>query len=153
MQSVLECLRRILTKRGVQVHFRPRNTLRELLVAPKNKIKKEDQCGIVYKLSCVDCPATYEDKTKRSLGTRVSEHRREGSPIAEHRDRGHNIPSDHVQIIDKDPAWFTRGSGKQLTLGSTKTHSIRTEADTISRRFTLIFWADWYLKTKPGAQI
>ena len=45
---------------------------------------------------------------KGSLGIRVSEHCTEGSPNAEHRNRGQNIRSELVLIIDKGPAWFTR---------------------------------------------
>ena len=89
-----------LTKRGVQVHFNPRNTLCELLVAPKDKIKKEDQCGVIYKLSCVDCHATYVRETGRSLGARMSGHRGEGSPIAEHGGRGRGVPSGWARIVD-----------------------------------------------------
>ena len=71
VRGVSEGLRRILVKRGIQVHFKPRNKLRELLVALKDKVAKDDQCGVVYKVSCNDCEASYVGETGRSLGTRM----------------------------------------------------------------------------------
>ena len=96
-QEVLTCK----DKKGVQVHFRPQNTLRELLVAPKDKMKKvwtSVEWSINFPVQTV-YPHTLR-KQKRSLGTRLSEHRK-APPL---QNTGHNIPSDQVQIIGKDPA-------------------------------------------------
>ena len=105
-----EGLRRILSKHGIQVHFKPRNTLREQLVAPKDKVKKEERCHTVYEHTCKSCNASYIGETKRPLSIRSSEHKREPSPVAIHaRDTGHNIPTDEPQILDQDESWFGRG--------------------------------------------
>ncbi|XP_072022385.1 uncharacterized protein [Amphiura filiformis] len=107
---VSEGLRRVLTKQGIQVHFKPRNTLRELLVSPKDKIRKEERCHTVYNIACQSCNATYIGETKRPLGVRSREHKREPSPVALHvRITGHSIPTEQVKIIDQDESWFGRG--------------------------------------------
>ena len=109
-RGVSEGLRRVLVKRGIQVHFKPRNTLRELLVSPKDKIKKEERCHTVYEHSCRTCNASYIGETKRPLGVRSTEHKREPSPVAIHkRDTGHDIPTDQPRILDQDESWFGRG--------------------------------------------
>ena len=97
-------------KRGIQVHFKPRNKLRELLIAPKDKVAKNDQCGVVYKVSCNDCEASYVGETGRSLGTRMSEHRHENSAVQTHANTtGHEIRPDKAKILDKESNWYTRG--------------------------------------------
>ena len=109
-RGVSEGLRRVISKSGVQVHFKPRNTLREHLVSPKDKLKKEERCHTVYEHMCKTCRASYIGETKRPLGVRSKEHKRESSPVTLHaRDTGHNIPIDQAKIIDQDESWFGRG--------------------------------------------
>ena len=109
-RGVSEGLRRVITKGGVGVHFKPRNTLREHLVSPKDKFKKEERCHTVYEHSCKTCAASYIGETKSPLGVRSSEHKREPSPIAIHaRITGHNIPTDEPRVLDQDETWFGRG--------------------------------------------
>ena len=62
--GVSEELGRVITKGGVGVHFRSRNTLREHLVSPKDKFKKEECCHTVYEHSCKTCAALYIGETK-----------------------------------------------------------------------------------------
>ena len=42
----------------------------------KDKSDKWDQTGVVYKFTCKNCPATYIGETKRSLKTRINEHKK-----------------------------------------------------------------------------
>ena len=110
VRGVSEGLRRILVKKGIQVHFKPSNKLRDLLVAPKDKISKDDQCNVIYKVSCSDCPASYVGETGRSLGTRMSEHNHDNSAVKMHASStGHEIRPDKAKILDKESNWFTRG--------------------------------------------
>ena len=52
----------------------------------------------------------YIGETKRPLGVRSSEHKREPSPVAIHaRTTGHNIPIDEPCVLDQDESWFGRG--------------------------------------------
>ena len=110
VRGVSEGLRRIISSRGVQVHFKPRNTLRQQLVSPKDKIQKKEKCNTVYHIKCDNCPASYIGESKRPLGVRASEHKREPSPVAEHaKNTGHTIPPGNAKILDTDPNWMGRG--------------------------------------------
>ena len=110
VRGVSEGLRRVISSRGVTVHFKPRNTLRSFLVSPKDKISKSEKCHTVYNFQCRNCRASYIGETKRPLGVRASEHKREPSPVAEHaKATGHSIPVEDVKILDTDPSWLGRG--------------------------------------------
>ena len=50
-KGLSEELRRTFKALGVGTYFKPRNTLRQLLVAPKDPSKKE-KCGVVYLIKC-----------------------------------------------------------------------------------------------------
>ena len=41
-----------------------------------DKSDKWDRTGVGYKFSCKSCPATYIRETKRSLKTRINEHKK-----------------------------------------------------------------------------
>ena len=59
-----------------------------MLVPPKGKNKKEQQCGVVYQITCEDYKEKYVRETARTLGTRLKEHTtmkgQVTSAIAEH---------------------------------------------------------------------
>ena len=42
----------------------------------KDKDKPEDRQGVVYKIKCCDCQASYIGGTGRNLSTRLTEHKR-----------------------------------------------------------------------------
>ncbi|XP_072014925.1 uncharacterized protein [Amphiura filiformis] len=97
-------------KRGIQVHFKPRNTPRQFLVSPKDKIDKKEKCHTVYNIQCQNCNAAYIGETKHPLGIRASEHRREPSQAAEQANyTGHSIPTASANILDTDSSWVDRG--------------------------------------------
>ena len=54
-----DALAKRIRKAGVAVHMRPTNTIRSRLVHPKDRVEKQDKCGVVYHISCEDCNANY----------------------------------------------------------------------------------------------
>ncbi|CAH1253587.1 CAD [Branchiostoma lanceolatum] len=52
IKTVSEPLRRIFASHGISTSFKPTNTLRQLLVAPKDKTPREEKCGVVYHIPC-----------------------------------------------------------------------------------------------------
>ena len=52
------------------------HTIRSILVAPKHKDHPQDTCGVVYKLTCHDCEASYIGETKRALKQGLKEHQK-----------------------------------------------------------------------------
>ena len=65
---------------------------------------KWDQTGVVYKFTCKNCPATCIGETKRSLKTRINEHKKNKnieSVIHTHRNSlNHEFNWDDTKIID-----------------------------------------------------
>ena len=59
----------------------PINTIRSILVHPKDKTPDANKCGVVYKFSCPQCTDTYGGETSRSLGTRFKKHSRLKPPL------------------------------------------------------------------------
>ncbi|XP_078600301.1 uncharacterized protein LOC144875260 [Branchiostoma floridae x Branchiostoma japonicum] len=113
IKGISETLMRLYRSKGVQCQFRPINTIRRNLVAPKDKIKMLERSGTVYHISCADCPATYVGESERPLRARLQEHKRPSSvssPVVEHvGKKQHKIDWDNVKVLDQDPDWFARG--------------------------------------------
>ena len=119
VRGASEALRRIFTKRGVSVHFKPANTLRSALVSPKDRLLPGNNCGTVYQITCNDCDSAYVGETGRQLNTRVAEHLRpstKNSPVGDHKRGGHNINNTDVKILDKDTDWFRRGVKEAINI-------------------------------------
>ena len=115
IQGVSEQLRRIFKGHGIPTYFRPVNTLRQLLVHPKDKLDNERTVGPVYHISCEDCPASYIGETERSLKSRFQEHQRPSSTTSEvsrhiHQDcPNHTVSLRNTKVLAVEPKWFERG--------------------------------------------
>ena len=116
--GVTEAITRRIRKTGVAVHSRPHSTIRKLLVAPKDKDKPEDKCGVVYHLTCKDCNAQYVGETERALKKRLAEHKRDSSPVGEHVFAQKHHLEDKVTILDRESRWFERGVKEAIHIRS-----------------------------------
>ena len=93
---------------GFKVAMKPYWTLRQDLVTPKDKIC--DKHGVVYKINCSECDATYIGQTGRNLSQRVKEHHTAtvkgqvtNSGIAQHAwDEHHDIDWDNIKILAQE---------------------------------------------------
>ena len=94
------------------------NTLRQLLVKPKDPVDKENVVGPVYKIKCEECEATYVGETERSLKSRFNEHRRPNSStskVAKHirtDQPEHAVELNNTEILTTEPRLFERGVKK-----------------------------------------
>jgi hypothetical protein len=106
-----------LVKHGIQVHFKPTNTIRQFLVNPKDPKPKEEMAGAVYFIPCKDCPATYIGETERPFKKRLQEHKRPSSknnPIVEHnKEYGHSIMESNIKILERETGWFLKRGVKE----------------------------------------
>ena len=115
IKGVSEQLRRIYKSYNIPAYFKPANTLRQILVKPKDKTPKEQVCGPVYQIKCNDCSDSYIGETERSLKARFMEHRRPSCSSSEvskhlHQDQpGHNIDLKQTKVLAVEPKWFERG--------------------------------------------
>ena len=63
VKGVSEKLRNIFRNHGVGIYHKPVNTLRQLLVHPKDKTEDQNKCGVIYKIECPDCHELYIGET------------------------------------------------------------------------------------------
>ena len=68
----------------VQVCFKGQNTIKLMLMHPKDKVDPSLQKDVVYQWSCIksNCKSSYIGETSRSLSEHVQEHSKEGSNSA-----------------------------------------------------------------------
>ena len=108
-----ESYKKIFKYTPIQVCFKGVNTLKSLLVHPKDNISTNQKKDIVYHWECQadGCNSSYIGETSRALGERVKEHSKSTtSAILNHcKDFHHPLPSiSDFNIIDKDPSQITR---------------------------------------------
>ena len=67
----------------IEVHFRSGKTLKDELVAPKDKDHITNKSGIIYRFKCdrLECDEEYIGETARTFGERLKEHLKAPSPI------------------------------------------------------------------------
>ena len=83
---------------GVGTYHRPINTIRSILVHPKDKTPDSQKCGLVYQVECPECPLTYIGETGRMLAMRMKDHLNLRNPltaVGEH----HKITKDSVRVL------------------------------------------------------
>lgn len=126
IRGVSEEIRRIMKQYNVQVFFKPVNTLRQLLVRPKDPLGKDRVVGPVYHITCDKCDANYVGETERSLRARFQEHRRPSSVTSEvsqhlHTEQpGHSVDIENVEILAVENRWFERGVKEATFIRSVK---------------------------------
>ena len=112
IKGLSENLQRLFRTHDVSTYHKPFNTLKSILVKPKDSIEKEDQCGLVYHIRCKDCSDTYIGETGRNMAIRFKEHTsRKGtnSAIKEHLEaKNHSCSLEDVRILEKEDDWYKR---------------------------------------------
>ena len=110
-----ETIARILQPYNIRVAHKPITTSRRLLTNIKGKDKPEDRQGVVYKIKCCDCQASYVGETGRNLSTRLTEHKRAtkngdvNNHIAEHcLKTKHQIDWDSATCITYSTDYYQR---------------------------------------------
>ena len=92
----------------VQVCFKGQNTIKSMLMHPKDKVDPSLKKDIVYQWSCTkpNCKSSYIRETSRSLCEWVKEHSKEGSNSAIYQHcstKGHPPPNiDQFKVIDQE---------------------------------------------------
>ena len=91
-------------KYGIQVSFKWGRTIKDLLVAPKDKDHITKESGIIYRYNCgrVECDEEYIVESSRTFGDRFREHLKAPSPIFDHFNiTGHNTTLENFSIVGR----------------------------------------------------
>ena len=112
ISKLSEQVARIFKSYNIPVYHKPINTLRSLLVYPKDRTAKAAKCGVVYDIKCPEYDQHYIGETARTLGTIITEHlscRQLLSAISEHKlNTGHQCSVKAVNILDHEENWHRR---------------------------------------------
>ena len=109
VKGLSEKLQRTFKKHGLGVYHKPQNTVRSMLVHPKDKTPTMKQCGVIYQIPCQGCSETYIGETARPLGTRLNEHKKPPSAVAEHQSNtGHPVDWDNTKVLEREDGTITR---------------------------------------------
>ena len=81
VEGVAEKLKRAFLKHNVATAMRPMNTLKNILVHPKDKKNITETSDVVYDIPCKGCDKSYIGETGRLFGTRLQEHRKDSDKI------------------------------------------------------------------------
>ena len=81
-KGLSESLKRTCQKYGVQVYFKGGNTIKSLLMAPKDKDPVMKKSGVIYRYKCdrVECDEEYIGESSRTFRERFKEHQKAPSP-------------------------------------------------------------------------
>ena len=77
LHGLSEAVTRAYRRRGISSAMKPFQTIKSLLVHPKDKRRHQDACECVYKIPCQNCDKTYLGETGRAFGAWLQEHRQE----------------------------------------------------------------------------
>ena len=89
----------------MEVYFRGGNTIRDLLVHPKDRDTILKKSGVIYRYRCgrVDCEEEYIGESDRTFGERYREHMRAPTPIMDHQNTtGHEVSLDNFSIVGRE---------------------------------------------------
>ena len=104
-KGLSEGFKNIGKKFGIQVHFKSGRTIKEELVAPKDKDHITKKSGVIYRFKCekLECDEEYIGETSRTFGERYREHLKAPSPINDHNNiSGHSTSLENFSIVGRE---------------------------------------------------
>ena len=110
-QGLSESFKNIGKKYGIQVHFKSGRTLKDELVAPKDKDHITKKSRIIYRFKCdsLECDEEYIGETSRTFGERFKEHLKAPSPIHDHSNiSGHTTTLENFSIVGREEQTLSR---------------------------------------------
>ena len=91
--------------------FKSGKTLKDELVAPKDKDHITRKSGIIYRFKCdrLECDEEYIGETSRTFGERFKEHLKAPSPIHDHSNTtGHTTSLENFSIVGREEQKLSR---------------------------------------------
>ena len=133
VKGVTEKITRVL-KPHARVSTKPGQSLRGMLVKPKDKRDKIQSTGLVYQYKC-ECGKVYIGETCRSIRARATEHKRairngdeNHSGISKHViETGHSILWEEVKILAYETEWRKRKIKEGIFIERAKDNILNTK--------------------------
>ena len=119
MQGLSESCKNICRKHGVEMYFRGGNTIRDLLVHPKDRDTILQKGGVIYRYKCgrVDCVEEYIGESGRTFAERFREHIRAASPTHDHHNiTGHELSLDKFSIVGREDQNIARATKEAILI-------------------------------------
>ena len=119
-EGLSETIKNIGKKYGIEVHFKSGKTLKDELVAPKDKDHITNKSGIIYTFKCdrLECDEEYIGETARTFGERLKEHLKAPSPIYDHSNiSGHNANINNFSIVGREDQNLSRLIKESMFIG------------------------------------
>ena len=116
-KGLSESLKKICGKHGGQVYFKGGNTIKNLLVAPKDQDPILNKSGVIYRYRCgrVDCNEEYIGESSKTFGERFRQHQKAPSPIYNHSNNtGHQVTIDNFSIVGREDQNLSRAIKEAL---------------------------------------
>ena len=151
IKGIGEKFKKICNKQGIRVHFKGTNTVKQLLMAPKDKDPKLTKSGIIYRYQCpnINCTEQYIGESGRSLGERYREYLKAPSPIHLHTSTtGHPVSPDCFTIVEREAQGLTRNIKDAMYIKVNDSSLNRN-----LRKFLLPQVWDQVLKDNPSLQL
>ena len=98
-------------KYDIQVHFKSGRTIKDELVAPKDKDHITKKSGIIYRFKCdrLECDEEYIGETSRTFGERFRKHLKAPSPIHDHSNTsGHTTTLENFKVVGREEQNLSR---------------------------------------------
>ena len=87
------------------MYFKGGTTIKNLLMAPKDKDPIQEKSGVIYIYQCnrVECDEEYIGESSQTFGEKFREHLKAPSPIFDHFNiTGHNVTINNFNIVGKE---------------------------------------------------
>ena len=110
-EGLSETVKNICRRYGIQVHFKSDKSIKDELVAPKDKDHLTKKSGIIYRYKCyrLECDEEYIGETARTFEERYKEHLKAPSPIHDHSNiSGHSITLNNFSIVGREEQNLSR---------------------------------------------
>ena len=104
-EGLSESVKNICKRYGIQVHFKSGKTIKDELVALKDKDHITKKSGIIYRFKCdrLECDEEYIGETARTFGERYKEHLKAPSHIYDHSNTtGHTTTLNNFSIVGRE---------------------------------------------------
>ena len=116
-KGLSESVKKKCSNYGVQVYFKGGTTIKNLLVAPKDKDPMMKNSRVIYSYKCgrVICDEEYIGESSRTFGERFKEHQKAPYPIFDHfNTTGHNISVENFNIVGREDQNLRRAKKEAL---------------------------------------